>query len=195
MSSEDDTQAPGWSERDLEAEYDYERIEIPDDRPPEEYTAAERRAELYGMIREAGHPSSLEVSQRELGGRYGVTQQAISLDVKLLRDYRKELVGDNAISTTEFVAERAVRGEIKDGNFAQALYAQLRYMDFLFDMGELEKEPERLSLEDDNGEAYLSMLKAQAQKESEEGEEPLHEPFDMDEFDKDAPDPFDDDSL
>jgi hypothetical protein len=182
-----------WSQRDLDSKYDYERVPIPDDRSPDRYTAAERRAELYGMIREAGHPAALTVSQQELGGRYGVVQQTISHDIELLRQYRAELVGQSVIATTEFVAERAVRGEIESGNFAQALYAQLRYADFLFDIGELDREPDRVAFESDDGEAYMAMLRAQAAREAENDEEPEHDPIDVGEFDAESDDPFDGD--
>lgn len=187
-----ETDDASWAEREFDdVAHDYERVPIPEGKESERYTAAERRAELYQLIRESGHPAALSVSQRELGNRYDVAQQTISRDIEELRLYRSQLVGEEAIAHTEFVAERAVRGELEEGNYARALHAQLEYNEFLFDIGQLDREPESVEFSGDPGEAYLAMLRETAAEEAEAGEEPLHDEMDysdegVGEFQRDA---------
>lgn len=119
----------------------YEEIEIPGDKNPRNYSYAERRAEIYHELKEAGHPSIL--NQSELAERYGVSQPTISKDMKKIREYRREHAGKQTISITEFVAEKAVRELINEGDYYNALKAQLDYNDWLFEAGINDRAPKR----------------------------------------------------
>lgn len=141
------------------SDVEYENIPIPDDKPREEYTYVERRAELYRLIEKNGHPRNIEVTQAELGKKYGVSQRTISNDFEKLREYRRSRVGERAISSTEFIAEKAVRDAIERGDTDKALKLQLEYNRWLFDLGALEESPDKLEVSGDPGEAYMEMLR------------------------------------
>ncbi|WP_330633706.1 hypothetical protein [Halocatena halophila] len=127
----------------MSSDIDYATLPIPDDKLPTEYTYGERRSELYDLIEEAGHPRNLERSQKELGQRYGVSQRQISKDIERLREYEAERVGRDADATTNFVLQRAVRGLLEDESWRDAAQTQLDYYNWLFEIGEKEKEPDK----------------------------------------------------
>lgn len=137
----------------------YESIPIPEDKPREEYTYTERRAELYRLVEKKGHPRNIEVSQRELGERYGVSQRTISNDFEKIREYRRKHVGGGAVANTEFVAERAVRDALERGDSDEALELQLKYNRWLFDLGALDESPAKVEVSGDPSEAYMKMLR------------------------------------
>lgn len=86
---------------------DYDALDIPT-KNPDEYTYAERRAELLQTIREFGHPSL--INQTQEAERYGVSQQQISSDLDRLAEYAEENLGSRRELTTEAVYHRAIRG-------------------------------------------------------------------------------------
>lgn len=126
---------------------DYATLPIPDDKLPSEFTYGERRSELYDLIEQAGHPRNLERSQEELGKRYGVSQRQISKDIERIRQYEAERVGRDADANTEFVLQRSVRGLLEDEAWRDAARSQLDYYGWLFDIGEREKTPDKLDVD------------------------------------------------
>lgn len=147
---------------------DYAEQPVPEDKDPEDYTYVERRAELYRMLEEAGHPRNLGRSQADLGERYDVSQRTISKDLERLRQYRERNVGSRAIATTEFVAEKAVRQAAENQQFDKALELQLEYNEWLFDLGAVDRAPDQLEVSGDPDAAYMEMLR-QAAEESDDG--------------------------
>lgn len=147
----------------------YAAISPPDDKHPTDYTYVERRAELYRLIEEAGHPHNLERSQDDLADRYGVSQRQISKDIQRLREFEAKHNTDRTKSVTSWLAEKAVMGAVQEGNFEKALSLQMQYNEFLFDIGELEREATSVELEGDAGQAYMEMLR-QAHERAEEEE-------------------------
>ena len=65
-------------------EPDYRAVNVPEDKPPSEYTYVERRAETLQLIEQAGHPRA--INQTRLAERYGCDQSNISNDVIVLRE-------------------------------------------------------------------------------------------------------------
>lgn len=130
----------------------YNEIPVPDenDRAKHQWATEERRAYLLSLVREYGHPDNVPYTQTELGEQFGVAQQAIHRDYKELRQYIRFHTGNRAISTTQMVAEKAVKELQRDGDHMKALNAQLKYDDWLFDLGRLQREPDRKQVESVN---------------------------------------------
>jgi len=123
---------------------DYATLPVPDDKPPHEYTWAERRSELYNLIEEAGHPRNLERSQEQLGQRYGVTQRQISSDIEKIREYETRNVGKDVRANTSFVCEKAVRELMSQGEYKDAANLQIAFFEWLQESGEEDKTPDKI---------------------------------------------------
>lgn len=144
----------------------------PFDGSPSDYTHVQRRAEIYGMIRDAGHPSNLEKNQTQLANRYDVSQPMISKDIKALRKYEAEHNSERAKAVTGWLAEATVKKHIQAARehdeqgrtekaadrFEDALDAHLSYVDYMMDTGDLDSAPDRLEIEGDAGDVYMKML-------------------------------------
>jgi hypothetical protein len=158
-------------EIDLEKEPDYASTNVDNDKSPKDYTYVERRAEIYRMIQDAGHPRNLERNQEELGKRYGVSQRQISDDIERLRAYEKERSGSRAVTSTRWLGSKIVNELLQDAQqdtisindkrrlLRDAFRTQMEYNDFLFSIGELDEEPDKMQIEGDASEAYMEMLK------------------------------------
>lgn len=151
----------------------------PFDKPPSDYSYIERRAEIYSMIEDAGHPRNLERSQDELADRYDVSQPQISKDISTLWDFESTHNGTRAKAVTGWLAEKVVMKHIESAKqledagrheeaadrFEKAMDAQLEYDEYLFELGTLEAAADELRIEGDAGDAYMAMLE-QAHDES-----------------------------
>lgn len=156
-----------------ESEYDgpeYANITPPDDIHPHEFSYVQRRAEIYRLIEEAGHPRNLRRSQKELAERYDTTQQNISKDIKRLREYQRVKTGNRAVATTRWLHEKVVTEELEQSNWTSALEAQMEYNDFLFKLGQLDEAPDELHVSGDAGEAYMEMLRQASEDEPDSDE-------------------------
>jgi len=171
----------------------YAAISPPDAKPETEYNWRERRAELYRLLKEYGHPRNLEMNQSELGRRYGVDQSQISKDFDKLRDYFKARSGDRAVAETGMLGEKVVEEIINQardmqetaddleaaGDFraaakmreraanlwSKAQDNQMQFNEFLFDTGHLDEEPDKLEVDMDPSEAYMQSLKQSERSE------------------------------
>lgn len=61
----------------------YRDVSVPDDKPPTEYTATERRAEILAMIVEPAHP--LAQDSTPLAVRYGCSPSVVQTDIRAIR--------------------------------------------------------------------------------------------------------------
>lgn len=127
--------------------HDYANHPIPDNKPTGEFTFVERRAAIYQMLEDAGHPRALEPTQAELGDTYGVSQRQISKDIQRLREYEAQRVGDNADTDTELVCRKAVIGLLEQGRFKEAGELQLDYYEWLQSAGYKDREPDQFDVE------------------------------------------------
>ena len=128
---------------------DYDAYDVPDDKPREEYTYNERRAELLERIREAGHPEHL--NQTELGDEYGVHQSQISRDFKALREFIRDSLGTHRHTITDSVYRKAVREYVAEGEYNEAIDALESWNEWLREEGarDVEPETERREIEGD----------------------------------------------
>jgi len=130
---------------------DYATLPVPSEKPPTEYTWAERRSELYNYIEKAGHPRNLERSQKQLGDRYGVSQRQISDDVQAIREFESEHVGEDVRANTSFVCEKAVRELLENGNHEEAAKLQIKYFEWLQEAGEEDKPADKHEVTGEDG--------------------------------------------
>lgn len=131
----------------MNSDIDYSALSVPADKPTEEYTYNERRAAIYDMIEDAGHPRALEPTQTELGEMFGVSQRQISTDIQRIREYEAEHVGENADTDTELVCRKAVMGLLEQGRFREAGELQLDYYDWLQSAGYKDKAADQLDVD------------------------------------------------
>jgi len=121
---------------------DYRTIEVPPDKPAEDYTFAERRADILHRIEDAGHPGL--VNGAELARQYGVTRQSVYNDFDVLADYVKATVGDRVDLTINSVFRRAIRGLLEQKEYRAAAKTAADYGDWVRDRHELQEIFDRL---------------------------------------------------
>lgn len=97
---------------------DYRSVNVPADLPPEDYTYAQRRADLLREIERVGHPGL--VNGAEMARRYGCSRQNIYNDLDVLADYVADRVGDRQELTTNAVFQRCLRGLLEEGEWRDA---------------------------------------------------------------------------
>jgi len=76
----------------MTGDIDYRAVDIPEDTTPENYTYAERRAEILQRIEDAGSPRLLNGA--DLADRYGCTRQNIANDFDRLAEWMDDASGD-----------------------------------------------------------------------------------------------------
>ncbi|AAM88768.1 hypothetical protein PhiCh1p96 [Natrialba phage PhiCh1] len=123
---------------------EYGAIDIPEEKHPTEYSYVERRAEILSLIERAGHPRA--ITQTELAKRYDTSQSNISKDFDRLRDYVHDRVGDDAKVVSELVYNRAIQDLLDEGDAYKAAKVVKMRDEWLFDLGELERAPDRVDV-------------------------------------------------
>jgi hypothetical protein len=136
----------------------YDAIPLPDplEKPRGKWTSRERRKELLEEIREAGHADNLPKSQRQYGNMYGVSQQMIHKDIQELRKYIRQTSGAEAIEDTEAIKHKAVMDALDNEDYGRAFELQLKYNDFMFELGRYDKAPDRKQVQSLNVDADAS---------------------------------------
>lgn len=97
---------------------DYRTIDVPDDKPPEDYTYGERRAEILRRIEDVGHPGL--VNGAELARRYDVTRQSVYNDFDVLGEYVADTVGDRVDLKINAVFNKSIRGLLQQKEYRKA---------------------------------------------------------------------------
>jgi hypothetical protein len=123
---------------------DYAGVDVPATKPPEQFTAEERRAALLRSITDLGHPSM--INQTEAAERYGVSQPMISKDLDVLADHVAERLGDRHDLEVESVFRRSIRGLLEEQEWRKAARTAKEYADWMTDRGELEEIQDELEL-------------------------------------------------
>lgn len=126
---------------------DYTTVEPPDDSPPAEYSAHQRRGGILRLIAEAGTPAA--VNQRQLADRYDVHESTISRDMDRLRESVDKHLGADAKLTTRTLFEKTVRELQAEGEYKKAWDVLMDWNDWLADIGEQDREPRRSELDID----------------------------------------------
>jgi len=140
-------------------EIDYQAVHVPEGKRPEEYHYTERRAEILQKIRNGSSPWQL--NQTELAKRYDVSQPSIHKDLKRLKTYLRDNLGEDA----ELEANELFRDSVdKIRRDAEALRAQGdhseaaraekaaaavadKWYDWLFEAGIKDRAPRRSEVE------------------------------------------------
>lgn len=129
---------------------DYTQFNVPDSKHPEEYTHHERRAELFRTSVQRGTPFA--VHQTNQADRYDVDRSTISRDMDRLRESVADTIGDDAKLTTKTLFERALL-ELRQADDWRATKAAfdmaMDWNDWLADIGEQHREPDRSELDID----------------------------------------------
>jgi hypothetical protein len=123
------------------AEPNYHEITPPDDKEPEEFTYAERRAAILRIIEKRGHPWGLNKSQ--LGRRFGVSDAQIHYDLDKLKEYYSNRIGEDAKASTEMAYKRIIQEHLDNNEFDKARKALDSWNSWLQDTGHQEKEPDK----------------------------------------------------
>lgn len=122
----------------------YAAMEPPDDKPVEEYTTHERRAEILQLLKRAGSPFAIK--QVRLADRFDVHESTISRDMDRLRESIDDTLGQDAKMTTRVLLEKTVRELQDDGEWKQAWDVMMDWNEWLADLGEQYREPRKSEL-------------------------------------------------
>lgn len=125
----------------------YREINPPEDKPRDDYTPAERRAELFDAIEQAGHYRNLQRSYRQLGSKYGVSHETIRKDINRILDWKRENLSPHAEVELETLKTKAVRELLEEKEYARAYKIMSEHYENLQEMGEREKEPDKHEVE------------------------------------------------
>ena len=126
---------------------DYTTLEPPEEKPLEEFTTHERRAAILQAIIEAGTPSA--VNQRQFADRFDVHESTVSRDMQRLREAIDEHLGNDAKLTTWALFERTVQELQAEGKWKQAWDVAMDWNEWLADIGEQHREPQKSALDVD----------------------------------------------
>lgn len=141
----------------------YRNIGIPNDKDPREYSYVQRRADILRLIEEHGHPRAY--TQRELSERYGVSQQQISKDMKRIKAYIRETLGDDIKVYGDLVFRKALRHYVEQDDYMKAIDIVERWTEWLFKVGALPRQPEKVHVEAEGDISYTDEAMEQAIKE------------------------------
>jgi hypothetical protein len=134
----------------MSGEIDYRGVGVPEDKDPENYTYAERRAEILQRIEDVGSPRLLNGA--ELARRYGCTRQNIANDLDKLAEYVESHTGTRERLNAESLYWRCIRGLLDDDEFRKAAQTLSDYHDWLHERQELDDLWERLEALEANAE-------------------------------------------
>jgi hypothetical protein len=138
----------------------YKDVQPPEGKPARTYTTYERRAEVLAAIVSAGHPD--HISRTEFGKRYDVSPSTITRDIDTLRSEIVEELGTDADLITGTVYQRAIRELMDEGEWVDAVRIVESFNDWLFDRGEIDREPEEKRVEmevaEKANEQYMRMI-------------------------------------
>ena len=127
---------------------DYTTVRVPDEKPPDEYTPHERRADLLRRCISAGSPYA--VNQTDQAERYDVDRSTVSRDMKRLRESIGDTLGDDAKLTTKTIFERTLLDlrQADDWRASKAAFdCMMKWNDWLADLGLQEREPDRAEVD------------------------------------------------
>ena len=140
-------------------EINYAAVHVPEGKRPEEYHYTERRAEILGKIRNGSSPWQL--NQSELAKRYDVSQPTIHKDLKRLKTFLRDRLGEDAEleanelfrdsvdkirKDAEALRQQGERAEAARAEKAAAAVAD-KWYDWLFEAGIKDRAPRRSEVE------------------------------------------------
>lgn len=137
---------------------DYRALMPPEETPLEEYSYVERRAALFEMVEEAGHTRRLERSQTALAERFGVDQSTISRDLKRLREWKAERLGEGAAAELMTLKTKAIRELLDRGESAEAYHLMRKHYELLLETGAVPRASKEVEVD-----GKLSLVEALSQ--------------------------------
>lgn len=108
----------------------------------DEYTADERRAALYKMVLEKGHPQHLP-TYAELGAQFGVSKNRIKQHMHEIRDDLADHLGADIKGRTKATFIQAHKKAMSKGEYMKAMQIMMTWNDWLFDLGVQDRAPEK----------------------------------------------------
>jgi hypothetical protein len=133
-----------------EKQPDYTRVQPPEQKPPNEYSTHERRADILQTIIEVGEPSA--VSQRDLAGRYEIHESTVSRDMDRLKESINEHLGTDAKFTTRTLYQHVVRDLLSEDDWRATKAAwdvAQEWNEWLQSQGLQHREPQRSEIDVD----------------------------------------------
>lgn len=128
--------------RDTDNHIDYRSTDVPDDKSPDKYSYAERRAEILRRIEDVGHPGLLNGA--ELARRYDVTRQSIYNDFDVLGEYVTDTVGERVDLKINAIFDKAIRGLLQQQEYRKAAKTASEFGQWVEARHEIEDIWERL---------------------------------------------------
>jgi hypothetical protein len=123
----------------------YDAIEPPEDVPKPEYGTHERRADVWRTIKAAGSPA--RVNKAALAREYDCSRKTVYRDLERLREWADETLGEDAKLTSRAVFETVVDELLATDDWRAkkaALDAVMDWNEWLADLGEQHREPEKV---------------------------------------------------
>jgi len=146
----------------------YRSLSPPEDKAREEYTYAERRAELHDMIDRAGHYRNLERSQRQLGDRYGVSHTTIRKDINAVLEWKAEHLGENTTAELETLKNRAVEQALENNDPAEAYSIISQHLSNLQSVGAVEEAADKHEVTGSGGNPFNVVVNREAHDDGEQ---------------------------
>lgn len=133
---------------------DYNNIKVPDDKDPTDYTYAERRAEILENVLELGDPTQL--SRTKAAERYDVSIGQISQDMDRLGDYLSDRISKSKLTMRVQTAfNKIYEHYMSEGKYSRAWQVIRDWGRFLMEVGEVDKEPDKLDIVSGNIEVNI----------------------------------------
>lgn len=129
----------------MSEDINYDAVEVPSGKPPEEYTYPERRAAILDRMEQAAHPRALV--QKDLADEFGTSPTSIHRDFEALAEY----VGENLARDHSFVMDRVFHGAVlnlvEDDEHAEAARVGKLWYEWLADMGVVDRAARGLNVD------------------------------------------------
>jgi hypothetical protein len=126
----------------------YERVPIPDDVDPAEYSTHQRRAAVLEEILAAGSPSA--INQARLAERFDVHESTISRDMDRIGEALLENIGaENAVVDAYAHMQQTIEELQAEDRWKWAWDVRRDWLDFLLEHGAVERAPEKSEVDMD----------------------------------------------
>ncbi len=125
---------------------DYFNVDVPKDKDPEEFTYIERRAELLEDTLEIGDPAAISRTKR--ADRYGVSIPQITKDMKRIAACMREHISKQQYTARlQACFNKVFKEKMEEGQYMAAWSVIRDWGHYLFEVGEIEKEPDKVDLQ------------------------------------------------
>jgi hypothetical protein len=120
----------------------YHEVTIPEDKPKDEWTSTQRRAWIYQKKLVDENKIYSEVSRTEVGDKFDVHHTTITNDIKVLKEFVANNIGDDFEAELELMQRNALRELFKRENYSKLIDKSTTYSQWLEARGVVENERE-----------------------------------------------------